>query len=209
MTSNLVALLRDLNTKIVRGETVYLGSALQDAANEIERLQSPDVRPTRQGGFTDLARRPTKPTRMLNISTATDKEASEHNSLMLGYWILEAQWQEKRADQLNAELTALLAAKAHQPADAPVADDRAFILQQLDGQWQKIAMCLLFKLSRDEPVVITTEDFKRLTEYLADGDKQLLTWGHADSIELRIMKKEDALCLARQVEGLGGSSIAS
>lgn len=88
-------------------------------------------------------------------------------------------------------------------------DDRAFILQQLDGQWQKIAMALMFKLSREQPVVITTGDFQQLAEYIADGDKRLMTWGHWDSIELRIMKKADALRLARQVEDLGGSSIAS
>ena len=88
-------------------------------------------------------------------------------------------------------------------------DDRALILQQLDGQWQKIAMALLFKLSREQPVVITQDDFAKLAEYIADGDKQLMTWSHWDSIELRIMKKADALRLARQVESLGGSSIAS
>jgi hypothetical protein len=33
-----VALLRELHMKVVRGEPALIGSALQDAANEIERL---------------------------------------------------------------------------------------------------------------------------------------------------------------------------
>lgn len=83
-------------------------------------------------------------------------------------------------------------------------DPRAFILQQLDGHWQKIAMALMFKLSREKSVVLTTKDLQALATFIADGDKQLLTWGHRDSIELRIMKREDAERLAAHVESQGG-----
>lgn len=87
------------------------------------------------------------------------------------------------------------------------ADPRAFILQQLDGKWQSIAMALMFKLSRDKPVVITGKDLEALHRFLGDGDRQLLTWGHKDSIELRIMKREDAERLAAHAEESGGKAV--
>ena len=80
-------------------------SELIAARKEIEQLKAqlaPAV------GFTDLPPRPTRPMRNLEITKATDKEIIQHYDMMLDYWIAEAHWQEKRADQLNAELTALM-----------------------------------------------------------------------------------------------------
>lgn len=85
-------------------------------------------------------------------------------------------------------------------------DERAFILQQLDGQWQKIACALMYKLSRESPVIITHKDLAELQAYMRDGDKHLLTWGHADSVELRIVTLEKARELAAHVESIGGTS---
>ena len=80
------------------------------ARKEIERLKAERASAV---GFTDLPPRPQRPTRILDVSHATSEEARAHYMMMADYWIAEAHWQEKRADQLNAELTALM--KDHVP----------------------------------------------------------------------------------------------
>ena len=83
-------------------------------------------------------------------------------------------------------------------------DNRAFILQQLDGQWQKIACALMYKLSRGSPVVITHKDLEELHKFMQTH--QLLTWGHKDSIELRLVTPERAAEIAKHVESQGGKA---
>jgi len=50
-----------------------------------------------------LPPRPVKPSQTLG-NAATDRQAKEHYSVMLDYWIQEAQWQQERADRLQAIL---------------------------------------------------------------------------------------------------------
>jgi hypothetical protein len=81
-------------------------------------------------------------------------------------------------------------------------DTRALILQQLDGQWEKIACALIFKLSRNAPVVISHSDLERLGEFMKS--RQLLTWGHHDSIELRLVTPERGAEIVKHIESIGG-----
>lgn len=67
--------------------------------------------PNDQRAFAPLPARPKKPSGPILGLRATDKEAKDHFSRMLDYWISEAKWQEARANQLNVELSALLGAK--------------------------------------------------------------------------------------------------
>jgi hypothetical protein len=53
--------------------------------------------------------RPAKPTKWLAVGIASPQETAEHNSMMLDYWIAEAQWQESRAERLREALVELLA----------------------------------------------------------------------------------------------------
>lgn len=84
--------------------------------------------------------------------------------------------------------------------------ERAPILDQLDGQWQKIAAVLLFKLSRDTPVTLTLKDFEAFREWQAIVDQQFMTWGHYDSIELRFMKIAEAQRLSEHMNAIGGAA---
>lgn len=70
--------------------------------------------PSKTAPFGDPPPRPKKPTRML-ASNATDRQAYEHYSMMLDYWIAEAHWQEGRANRLNAELSAFLKCRPRVP----------------------------------------------------------------------------------------------
>lgn len=83
-----------------------------------------------------------------------------------------------------------------------VNDDRPLILQQLDGHWQKLCAAVIYKLSRGSPVIITNRDLEELIEFMQTH--QLLTWGHKDSIELRLVTPERAKALSEHVESLGG-----
>ena len=80
--------------------------------------------------------------------------------------------------------------------------DRAYILQQLDGEWQKIAVALVYMFSRGAPVLITHKVLEELNEFMATH--KLLTWGHQDSIELRLVTPERAKEIAAHVESMGG-----
>lgn len=83
-------------------------------------------------------------------------------------------------------------------------DDRPLILQQLDGQWQKLCAAVLYKLSRGAPVLITTRDLEELYDFMQTH--QLLTWGHKDSIELRLVTPERAREIAAHVEAQGNQT---
>ena len=56
----------------------------------------------------DLPPRPKKPTRMLG-NGATDRQAREHYSAMMDYWIAEAMWQELRTNRMVTGIKALQA----------------------------------------------------------------------------------------------------
>lgn len=81
-------------------------------------------------------------------------------------------------------------------------DERPLIFQQLDGEWQKLCAAIIYKLSRNAAVVITLRDLEELAEFMQTH--QMLTWGHSDSIEFRLVTPERARELAAHVESLGG-----
>lgn len=64
------------------------------------------------------------------------------------------------------------------------------ILQQLDGQWQKIAAVLVWKLARNG-VTLTVGDFASFPK-----DHALYTHGHRDSIDFKLVTMADAERLA-------------
>lgn len=68
--------------------------------------------------FGDLPPRPVKPTEWLNVNETDMAKVAEHRGRMLDYWIAEAQWQEHRANQLNAELSAFLRSQRHHETKA-------------------------------------------------------------------------------------------
>lgn len=65
------------------------------------------------------------------------------------------------------------------------------VLQQVDGMWQKLAALIVWKLAR-EGVTITHKDM----DEFARGDNVLLTHGHFDSIEFKIVTAEAARRIA-------------
>ncbi len=70
------------------------------------------------------------------------------------------------------------------------------ILQQLDGQWQKFALMIIWKLKGTEKVTITAEDMRRCTESAPPGGWVLYTHGHSDSIDFQAIGMEAAERLA-------------
>lgn len=62
------------------------------------------------------------------------------------------------------------------------------ILQQMDGHWQKLCALLVWKLAR-QGVTLTHEEIKQCT---SEGELILLTHGHYDSIEFRLVTPAEA-----------------
>lgn len=69
------------------------------------------------------------------------------------------------------------------------------VLQQMEGHWQKIATLLVWKLAR-AGVHITGQDMAEYGVQFAAGEAFLLTHGHHDSIELKIVSEIEARRLA-------------
>ena len=78
------------------------------------------------------------------------------------------------------------------------------ILQQVDGHWQKLAALIVWKCIGRGTVTITVEDMQRLDDEFAPGVPVLLTHGHADSIEFRIVDEAAAKRLAEHDRTLRG-----
>jgi hypothetical protein len=63
------------------------------------------------------------------------------------------------------------------------------VLEQTDTYWQKLCAVLVFK---NGPQELTLEDFARFNA-LMEGEKRIFfTHGHAESIELALITKEEA-----------------
>ncbi len=72
--------------------------------------------------------------------------------------------------------------------------NEAPILDQLEGQWQKIAMALIFKLAGPNVRVnLHGDDFVKMAEHYAPGVPVLFTHGHADSFDLMVVDHEAAM----------------
>lgn len=71
-----------------------------------------------------------------------------------------------------------------------VMNPEAAILQQVQEHWMKLAALLVWKLARDG-VTLTLDDIQSFPQ-----DRFLLTHGHRESIEFKLVTKEEAERLA-------------
>lgn len=70
------------------------------------------------------------------------------------------------------------------------------ILQQVDGEWQKLCAFILWKTSGTGVVKVTIDDMRRMAEQFKPGFPVIFTHGHADSIEFSLVTEERAKVLA-------------
>lgn len=76
------------------------------------------------------------------------------------------------------------------------------MLRQSEGHWQKYLCFVLWKLAR-EGVTITSTD---ITEFANQSRNVLLTHGHRDSIEFKLVTRADAERLAAYDKQQKGSA---
>lgn len=70
------------------------------------------------------------------------------------------------------------------------------ILKQLDEQWQRVAMLLLWKTSKGERVEITVEEIEEFHDTFAPGIPVLFTHGMVDRMAFQIVDEKKAAELA-------------
>lgn len=80
------------------------------------------------------------------------------------------------------------------------------VLQQLEGHWRQVAALVLWKCVGRAAVVITAADMQRLEAEFSPGMPVLLTHGHADSLEFRIVDEATAQRLAEYDRNLKGTA---
>lgn len=73
--------------------------------------------------------------------------------------------------------------------DAPVLD-------QLDGQWQRLMAIVLWKYHRGETLKLTVADMQAFQRDADAGEAVVFTHGHVDSIDLAVITEERARVLA-------------
>lgn len=67
-------------------------------------------------------------------------------------------------------------------------DPESVMLQQVDGQWQKLAALIIWKLvGRDVNVSITADDIEAMNKAFAPGQATLLTHGMGETINFRLI----------------------
>lgn len=71
------------------------------------------------------------------------------------------------------------------------------VLGQLDGQWQKLAMMILWKFNKGEPVTITAHDMESMINAHAPGLPVLMTMGAIDGITFQVIDEKRASVLAK------------
>ena len=85
--------------------------------------------------------------------------------------------------------------------DAPVLD-------QLEGQWQKIAMAVIFKfVGSGVRVNLHADDFMKLAEHYAPGIPVLFTHGHANSLDLMVIDHAAAMRIAEHQKSTESGSV--
>lgn len=70
------------------------------------------------------------------------------------------------------------------------------ILLQLAGQWERIVLAIIHKHYKHTGVTITFKDLLALAADIEAGNAVLLTHGHFDSIEFKLVTAERARELA-------------
>ncbi len=80
------------------------------------------------------------------------------------------------------------------------------VLQQVDGQWQKLAALILWKLKGREVVRITGADIEKMRAEFAPGVAVVFTHGLSDAIEFSIVDEAAAARLAEHDKTLRGQA---
>ncbi len=80
------------------------------------------------------------------------------------------------------------------------------IIQQLDGQWQRVAMQVIWKLARRKGVKITEKDMESLVKAFEPDGPVLLTHGYVDGIEFKLVNIKTAKRLAEYDAQMKGSA---
>lgn len=70
------------------------------------------------------------------------------------------------------------------------------MLQQVDGQWQKLAALILWKLAGTQKVEITAADIEAMHQNFAPGMVCVFTHGKADSVAFSLVSEAEAMRLA-------------
>ena len=80
------------------------------------------------------------------------------------------------------------------------------VLQQVDGQWQKLAAMILWKLKGREQIKITADDIAAMNAEFAPGIAVIFTHGHADSIDFQIVDEAAARRIAKHDAAMRGTA---
>ncbi len=76
------------------------------------------------------------------------------------------------------------------------------MMQQSEGHWQQYLCLVVWKLARDG-VTITAKDIQ---EFAEQNRRVLLTHGHIDSIDFKLVTMQDAARLAAYDKKQGGTA---
>lgn len=82
----------------------------------------------------------------------------------------------------------------------------SIMVRQADGQWQKFAAFILWKLKGREVVKITAEDMKAMAAEFEPGMAVVLVHGHSDSIDFSIVDEAAAHRIAAHSSTMRGSA---
>jgi hypothetical protein len=86
-----------------------------------------------------------------------------------------------------------------------IVNPESVVLQQVEGHWQKLAALILYKAVRLGTIKVTEEDMKAFqAEFPNLGGPCLLTHGHSDSLEFRIVSMADAARVAEHDQTIVG-----
>lgn len=80
------------------------------------------------------------------------------------------------------------------------------VMQQLDGQWQKLATFLLWKLAGRTKVKLTHEEMELCAAEFAPGIPVLFTHGHSDSIEFQVIDEASAARIVAHDQTMRGTA---
>lgn len=80
------------------------------------------------------------------------------------------------------------------------------VLEQLDDQWQKMAMLLLWKLAGKQQVRVTAKDMEAMTSAFAPGMPIIFVYGQFDAFAFQLVDEDKAAGLAAYDATLKGTS---
>ena len=80
------------------------------------------------------------------------------------------------------------------------------ILQQLDGEWPKMALLLLWKLAGRNQVKLTAAEIENCINEFSPGVPVIYTHGHKDSIDFQLVDEDTAQRLATHDATMKGNA---